>query len=137
VKALDFNADHVYRVSLYRNDPSILHNAGYDFKPEGVVKPKVNLLDWVPELSLKHMEGVSGAYIIVAKRPKSTAVIELQSTETPDVEDSWQGIGAGTFDKSRTIVRGMEPTKRMYVRGRYHLDGRVGHWSPPVCIIIL
>lgn len=137
VQALDFDADHVIRVSQYRNDPALLHDAGYEFKPQGAGKPRVNLLDLVPELSLKHLEGVTGAYVVVAKRPKSTAIVELQSTETPEIEESWQGIGEGTFDKSRTEVRGVEPTKRIYARGRYHQNGRVGRWSPPVNIIIL
>lgn len=137
VQALDFNADHLVRVSLYRNNPSLLHNAGYDFKPQGGGQQKVNLLDLVPEIYLKHLEGVSGAYVIVAKRPKTTAMVELQSTETPEIESSWGGIGEGLFNKSRTEVRGVEPAKKIYVRGRYHQDGGVGHWCPPVSLIIL
>ncbi|GFO67832.1 hypothetical protein GMLC_14110 [Geomonas limicola] len=137
VQALDFNADHVVRVSEYRNDASILHNAGYDFKTQHSIKVKVNLLDLVPELSLKHLENVSGGYTIVVKKAKNGAVVELQCTETPDVEDSWKGIGDGTFNKSRAEIRGGEPTKRIYVRGRYHEDGRAGRWCTPVNIILL
>jgi len=137
VQALDFNADHVARVAEYRNDASILHNAGYDFKTQHTVKIKVNLLDLVPVVSLKHLENVSGGYTIVVRKQKGGAPVELQWTETPEVEDSWKGIGDGTFNKSRVEVRGGEPTKRIYVRGRYHKDGGVGRWCNPVNIILL
>lgn len=138
VQALDFNADHVVRLSVFRQDTSILQGAGYDFKPQNsTVKVRVNLLDLVPEVSLKHLDGVEGAYTIVSKVAKSGAIVEYEWTETPEDESSWKHIGDGTFNKTRTEVRGGTPTKRIYVRGRYHENGAVGRWCKPVSIILL
>lgn len=137
IQALDFNADHVIRFSQFHNDASYLQNAGYEFKVMHSVKTKVNLLDLVPGITLKHVDGVSGAYTIILKRAKIGAIVELQWTETPNIDDSWKGIGDGTFKKSRNEVRGGEPTKRIFVRGRYHEDGAVGRWCTPISIILL
>ncbi|GFO59595.1 hypothetical protein GMST_19200 [Geomonas silvestris] len=137
VQALDFNADHVIRFSVFRQDASILNNAGYDFKQQNGVKVRVNLLDLMPEITLKHMEGVEGAYVISAKLAKAGAIVEYMWTETPEDEQSWQRIGDGTFNRSRTEVRGGVPTKRIYVRARYHENGAVGRWCKPVSIILL
>jgi hypothetical protein len=137
VQALNFNANHIVMLSTYRNDPSITHNAGYDFKPKSVGKGKVNLLDLVPEIGVKHLPGVSGGIVIVAKLAKNGASLELQMTKTPEVEDSWRGIGEGTYNRSRIEHRGLEPATKIYVRGRYHADGGVGHWSQPISQIVL
>jgi len=136
-QALDFNADHIVRFSAYRQDASILNNAGFEFKSLNSGKAKVNLLDLVPEISLKHLDGVEGAYTIVAKVAKNGAVVEYEWTETPDIEASYSRVGNGTFNRTRTEVRGGQPTKRIYVRGRYHENGSVGRWCKPVSIILL
>jgi hypothetical protein len=137
VQALNFNANHIFMFSTHRNDPTITHNAGYAFKQKGGGKGKVNLLDLVPEIHLKHMKDVTGGMLIVAKVAKTGASLELQMTTTPEIEDSWRGIGDGTFTKTRIERRGLEPATKIYVRGRYHADGSVGRWSQPVSQIVL
>jgi hypothetical protein len=138
VRALDNNADHVIKVAQHRNDPSLLNNTGYDFKQETpAVKERINLLDLIPGLAMKHMPGVSGGLFALLTLVKSKSVTELQLTETPDVEDSWKRYGEGTYNSARIEIRGQEPTKRLYFRVRYHAAGGVGHWSAPVSIIVL
>lgn len=138
VQALDNNADHVIKVARHRNDPSILLEAGYDLKPDTItVKEKINLLDLVPEISVKHVPHVSGAIVVILKLAMAKAIVELQITVTPDVEDSWKGVGEGTFNKCRVEIRGLQPAKTVYLRARYHKDGGVGHWCTPVTLIVL
>ena len=136
VKALRFNANHVAMVSLHRNDPSILQEAGYEFKQHQAGKTKVNLLDLVPDLSVKHGP-VPGSLIVVVKRAKYTASLELQMTENPNDDQSWRATGEGTYNRSRIELRGLEPARRIYFRARYHEDGAAGRWTSPIAIIVL
>jgi hypothetical protein len=137
IRALDHNSYHIILIADHRKDPSLLLNAGYDMKPPKVSKAKLNLVDLVPGLRLKHLEGVTGAILIILKRAKNSASVELTMTETPDNEASWQRISEGIYNTSRIEQRGYEPTKRIFIRGRYHEAGAVGAWCPAVSIIVL
>jgi hypothetical protein len=136
VKALRFNAQHVCMFSQHRNDSSQLNEAGYDFKQHASLKVKVNLLDLLPGLSVKHGVG-PGSVIVIIKRARSKASIELQMTETPNDEQSWKRTGEGTYSRARIELRDLEPTKRLYFRARYHEDGAAGHWCAPISIIVI
>ena len=138
VSALNNNADHVVKFARHRNDPGLLLNAGYDLRPEGpVVKDRIKLLDLVPEISARHIPGVLGGILVILKLAKNKAITELQITETPDVEESWQRVDEGIYNKTRIEVRGLQPTKRKFLRARYHEGGSVGRWTAPISIIIL
>ena len=137
IKALDRNSYHIVLLSDHRKDPSILLNAGYELRPPKISKAKLNLLDMIPVLNVKHLEGVGGALLIILKRAKNIASVELQMTETPDDEASWKRVSEGNYSRSRIELRGYEPTRRIYFRARYHEAGAVGSWCPPVSIIVL
>jgi hypothetical protein len=137
VHALDHNSYHIILLAEHRKDPSLLLNAGYDLKPPKVSKVKFNLLDLIPLLQLKHLDGVAGALLVNLKRAKNSASVELMMTETPDDEASWHRVSEGIYNRSRFELRGLEPTKRLYFRARYHEGGEVGAWCQPVCIIVL
>jgi hypothetical protein len=137
VKALDHNSYHIALFSAHHKDPNILLNAGYELKPPKTSKGKINLLDLIPGLNAKHLEGVAGALNIILKRAKNNAIVELQITETPDDEASWKRASEGLYNKSRFELRGCEPTRRLYLRARYHEGGGVGAWCPAVSIIVL
>lgn len=135
--ALAMNAHHITLLSLHRNDPSILLNAGYNQKQKGVPKTKINLLDLVPEVTLKH-GGASGVISVFVKRPRTSASIEVQITDQdPNQEQSWKRLGEGTYNKSRIEIKGLQPASRVFVRVRYHEDGGTGRWSTPVNLIVL
>lgn len=138
--AISMNAQHITMLSLHRNDPGILYNTGYPLKQKSPsVKPAVNLLEEIPQLSVKHAQSpsgpVSGAIIIILSRPRTTAPFELQRTENPADESSWRGLGIHT--KSRIEYKGLESATRVYFRARYALDGSTGKWSPVASIIVL
>lgn len=138
VLALNNNADHVVKFSRHRNDPGLLLNAGYDLRPEGpAAKDKTHLMDLVPDLSAKHMPGVPGGIIAILRLAISKAIVELQKTETPDLEESWQRVDEGIYNRSRIEIRGLQPTKKIFLRARYHEGGSVGRWCAPISIIIL
>jgi hypothetical protein len=132
---LSMNANHIVMLSLARNDPGILANCGYELKQRSGSKQVSNLLDLSPEVFAKH-GSVSGVVIVLAKRKKSTASVELQMTDQdPTVETSWSS--QGMYTKSRIELKGLEPTKRLHLRARYHEDGSAGRWSSPASIIVL
>ena len=132
--ALSMNANHITMLSLARNNPGLLANCGYELKQKSSNK-SVNLLDFAPEVFAKH-GNVSGALVVMAKRAKSSANIELQVTDQdPTIEASWRSLGM--YNRSRIELKGLEPAKKLYFRARYHEDGNVGNWSSPVCIIVL
>lgn len=134
--ALTVNAHHITLLSIHRNDPTILLDAGYKHKQK-LAKAKVNLLDLVPEVSLKHGGG-TGVITIVVKRAKGNASLEVQMTDqSPDVEGSWRGLGEGTYNRSRIEIKGLQPASRVHFRARYHEDGGTGRWSTPVSLIVL
>ena len=137
--AVNMNAQHIVMLSLARNDPSILLNAGYEPKQQktsGKAATTLSLLDLVPEVYVKHMINVSGGVVIMVKRDKQHASIELQMTDQdPNLEASWGGLGM--FDKSRIELRGQEPARKIHLRARYHEDGATGRWSSVVSIIVL
>jgi hypothetical protein len=137
VRALDHNSYHIALFSNHHKDPSLLQHSGYEVKPPKVTKARVNLVDLVPVLTVKHLESVSGGLIIIMKLAKYNANTELQWTETPDNEASWGRVGEGNYDRSRIELRGYEPARRIYFRVRYHERGAVGAWSAPVSIIVL
>jgi hypothetical protein len=135
--AVSMNAQHIVMFSLHRNDPSALLNAGYDLKQKSSGKATArNLLDLVPEVFAKHMPNVSGGIILMVKRARQNASIELQMTDQdPNLEASWSG--PMMYLKSRIELKGLEPAKKIYIRARYHEDGGTGRWSSVVCIIVL
>jgi hypothetical protein len=134
--ALTMNAKHIIMLSLHRNDPNILIDCGYE--PKGKTsksKVTVNLLDYMPEVDMRH-GGVSGEVHILVKRLKPGANVELQTaTQDPNVESSWSG--GGMFAKYRIEQKGLEPATRFYARARYHENGNAGRWCKPVEIIVL
>ena len=133
--ALSMNASHVTMLSLAKNDASLLANSGYEAKQKAVNKA-VNLLDLAPEVFAKHA-GATGALIVLVKRAKANASIELQSTEQdPALEASWSGT-LGIHTKSRIEMKGLEPARRIHLRARYHEEGNAGPWSAPITIIVL
>jgi len=134
--ALSMNGQHVTMLSLHRNDPSLLHNAGYDQKQHKTnVRYAASLLDLTPGLEVKHGP-VSGSITVIAKRLKQTATIELQSTDQdPATETSWSS--QGIHSKSRIELKALKPANRYHFRARYHADGRTGPWSSTVSIIVL
>jgi hypothetical protein len=136
ILALDHNSYHIILLSDHHKDPSMLLNAGYEMKPPRT-KVKLNLLDMVPGLQLKHLAGVAGALLVHLARAKNNAGVELQVTQTPDDEASWKRVSEGIYNRSRFEIRGLEQTRRLYFRARYHEGGGVGSWCPPVCIIVL
>ena len=135
---LDINAFHISLLSFARNDRSILHNAGYELRQKpGRNKPAVNLLDITPELSVKHLAGVSGGIVVKVKRIKrKNASVEIQMTDQdPKIEASW--YSKGIHNKSRIEYRGLQPITKIYIRTRYHADGCTGQWSSVVGIVII
>jgi len=137
VRALDRNSYHIILFADHHKDPSLLPNGGYEMKPPKVVKGKVNLLDLIPGLRVKHLEGVTGALVVYLARAKSDASVELQMTETPENEGSWQRVSEGNYNRSRFELRGYQPARRIYLRARYHEGGAVGAWCTSVSIIVL
>lgn len=132
---LQMNAQHVTMVSLHRNDPSLLLNAGFELKHKSNVKNSVNLVDLIPKIYLKHGKA-TGSLFVLLRRVKSTAVCELQmNDQDPANESAW--ITQGYHTKSRIAYTGREPAKRIYFRARYHADGVDGRWTSPVEIIVL
>ena len=136
--SISMNGQHVVMFSLHRNDPILLLNAGFDPKQKASAKaPTLSLLDLVPELFVKQTPNVSGGLTIMIKRAKQNASTELMITDQdPNIEASWTN-SLGMFLKSRIELRGQEPAKRIYLRGRYHEDGATGRWSSVVGIIVL
>lgn len=133
--ALAMNAHHIGMLSLARNDQGMLANCGYELKQRGSSKQLPNLLDLFPEVFVKH-GSASGVVVVMVKRIKSTANIELRMTDQdPTVEASWGSKGMHT--KSRIELKGLEPAKRVHFRARYHEDGNAGPWSSAVSIIVL
>ena len=134
-QALTFNARHIAALALYRNDPGLLLNGGYDPNVKHYNKSNINLLDLVPEAFLKHT-GISGYLIAVIKRAKNGATVEVQTTtKNPADESSWDSIGI--YTKARIDLKGNEPASTIYIRSRYHEGGNTGRWSTPVGIIVL
>jgi hypothetical protein len=135
--AVSMNGQHIMMFSLHRNDPSALLNAGYEFKQKSHGKvTSLSLLDLVPEVFAKHMPNVSGGIILMVKRARQNASIELQVTDQdPNLEASWDG--QKIYIRSRIELKGLEPAKKIYIRARYHEDGGTGRWSSVVCIIVL
>jgi hypothetical protein len=137
VRALDHNSYHIILLSDFLKDESILHGAGYELKQPKINKSKFNLLDMIPGLKVTHLKGVEGALLVVLSRAKNNASTELQITETPEVEASWHRASEGIYNRSRFELRGLVPTRRIYLRARYHEAGGVGAWCQPVSIIVL
>jgi len=137
VRALDRNSYHIILFADHHKDPSLLSTAGYEMKPPKTGKVKLNLLDLIPGLSVKHLKGVTGALLVYLTRATSDASVELQMTETPEDEGSWHRVGEGNYNRSRFEIRGYQPARRIYLRARYHEAGAVGGWCPPVSIIVL
>lgn len=135
-QALTKNAAHIALLSMHRNDPSILLNAGYELKEKSASKGPVNLLNLVPEVFAKHAEG-EGNIAILVKRAKQNASIELMMTDQdPNVEASWT-TSLGIHNRSRIDLKGQEPARKIHIRARYHEDGATGRWSSIVSIIVL
>lgn len=133
--ALSINANHIVMLSLSRNDPGLLANCGYEPKQKSGGKTVESLLELTPEVFVKH-GSISGAVVVLAKRIKYNASIELQMTDQdPTVEASWNSNGM--YTKSRIELKGLEPAKKLHLRARYHEDGGVGRWSSPTSIIVL
>jgi len=137
IRALDRNSYHIILFADHHKDPSMLQHGGYDFKAPKASKGKIHLLDLIPGLTLKHLDGISGALLVNLKRAKNDASTELMMTETPDNESSWHRVSEGIYNRSRFELRGFEPTKRLYFRTRYHEGGGVGAWCTPASIIVL
>ena len=136
-RAHHFNAHHITAVSLYRNDPSILENGGYQVKEKSGTKQVVKLMDLVPEVFAKHLTEVTGGVIVLVKRAKEKATVQLQWTDQdPNVEASWSGEPT-MYNRSRIEMRGFVPASTIYFRARYHEDGASSRWSSYVSIIIL
>jgi hypothetical protein len=138
--AMEKNAYHAALISVHRNDPSVITDCGFEAKHKNVAKPTVNLLDAIPEISVKHIM-VAGRIVpesvaVVIKRLKNTANVELQITDgDPNLESSWRSLGVR--NKSRIELKGLESAKKIYLRVRYHEDGGNGRWSQVVSIIVL
>ncbi|MBJ6723698.1 hypothetical protein [Geomesophilobacter sediminis] len=132
-QALIKNAGHIVLLSLHRNDPSLLLNASYQLKQKGPPKAVKSLLDLVPETSAKR--GATGCALVIVKRAKQHASIEVQmTTGDPLVESNWNSLGI--FNRSKIEKKGLTPATRVYFRARYHEDGLAGRWSPVVELII-
>ena len=133
--AVTMNAQHIVMLSICRNDPGILIDAGYDPKQKSTGKVLTNLLEHVPDVFVKHA-AISGSVIVLVKRAKAHASIELQMTDQdPNIEASWGSLGM--FSKSRIELKGLVPASKMYFRARYHEEGGTGNWSSCAGLIIL
>jgi hypothetical protein len=137
VRALDHNSYHIILLADFLKDESILHGAGYELKPPKTNKAKFNLLNLIPGVKVKHLEGVEGAILVILNRAKSNAIVELRMTETPDDEASWKMASEGIVNRARFEMRGLVPTRRIYLKARYHEAGAVGAWCQPVSIIVI
>jgi hypothetical protein len=137
VRALDHNSYHIILLSDFLKDASILHGAGYELKPPKTNKAKFNLLNLVPGVKVKHLEGVEGAILVILTRAKGNAIVELRMTETPEDEASWKMASEGIVNRARFEMRGLVPTRRIYLKARYHEAGAVGAWCQPVSIIVI
>ena len=136
--AVRMNGQHITMLSLYRKDPSILLNAGYELKESTPSKSAaaVHLLELTPEVSVKH-DVVPESIIIMVKRPRNNASVGIQTTYgDPNLEASWENP-EGVHNKSRIVQKGLEQARRIYIRARFHEDGSTGRWSQPVSIIVL
>jgi len=134
-QAVNMNACHIVMLSIVRNDPNILLNAGFEPKQKSN-KVTVDLLNHVPEVFPKHT-GTSGCISITIKRLKNTASVELQMTDQdPSLEASWILPGM-MYNKSRIVMKGLTPAAKINLRSRYHVDGCTGRWSVPVELVII
>lgn len=139
--AVTMNGQHIIMLSLHRNDPSILLNAGFELKQKqhGVKSSSTNLLAEAPQLAVKYVNSASGpvpgAIVVVVTRAKNTVSYELQMTENPGDDSSWNGLGL--YSKARVEYKNQQSAKRLHFRARYHHDGGVGPWSQVVNILVL
>ena len=125
---------------MHINDPGIL-DSGFPFKQKSMIgKSRVSLLDIVPDLTVRYLYAnkaiVPETAVVVMKRARNNAVVELQVTENANDEASWRRYGEGMFNESRVELRGLQSTKVVYLRSRYHEKGATSHWSPVVSILI-
>lgn len=140
--ALIMNAQHITMLSLHRNDPSILLNTGFNLKKHSG-KPtsasSTDLLAETPGLSLKYVKSpsgpVPGSFTVHITRARNKASTELQMSDNPSDESSWNS--QGMYAKARIDYKGQQSEKRLYFRARYHHDGGVGPWSQVVNILVL
>lgn len=141
--AVVMNGHHITMLSLYRNDPSILLNTGFDLKQKHSGKStsasSTDLLAETPGLALKYLQSgsgpVAGAFTVHITRAKNKASTELQMSDNPSDESSWNS--QGIYAKARIDYKGQQSEKRLYFRARYHHDGGVGPWSQVVNILVL
>lgn len=141
--AVIMNAQHITMLSLHRNDPSILLNTGYSLKQKHSGKStsssSTDLLAETPGLALKYVQSgsgpVAGSFTVHITRAKNKASTELQMSDKPSDESSWNS--QGIYAKARIDYKGQQSEKRLYFRARYHHDGGVGPWSQVVNILVL
>ena len=138
--AVAMNIQHITMLSLHRKDPGILHNTGLELKQKQQGgKSSINPLAETPGVAVKHVRSTSGlvpgAVTVVLSRLKSSVPCELQMTDDPSNESSWNSQGIHL--KSRIEYRDLESAKRLYFRVRYHVAGKTGQWSPVASIIVL
>ena len=133
-RAVTLNARHIEALSLFRNDPSLLDNTGHKFKQRATTSKAVNLLEIEPGLVLRN-EGPSGFVLVMVKRAKNKAAVELElNKQNPAAEGSWGSLGI--HSGARVELKGQEPVTRIYVRARYCEAGQTGPWCAPVGIIV-
>lgn len=134
-RALHMNALHVTMLSVHRNDPKLLDDAGYDHKQK-VTKPVLNLLETAPEVFVRHRVPPSGSIAINVKRAKPGVAIGVQITYgDPKDESSW--LQEQMYNQSRIEYKGLEVQKLVHIRARYHENGVAGPWSAYTFIIII
>jgi hypothetical protein len=135
--ALTILAQHVVMISLYRNDPNLLHNCGFDVKgPRTFSKAANPLPPTAPQrFVVSHGPVSTSALVLVSPIPPKTGLELMVTAGDPADESSW--TGRGMLFLSRNQVGGFEVAKRHFFRGRYHSANGVGPWSPTVSLIMI
>lgn len=136
-QAQSITAYHVVMVSIYKKDPNVLLNTGWELKRRTAWGKNASSGNLAAPSTFKVKHGtVSGTVIATVNRAQGTASTELQMTEgDPSVESLWSSLGR--FSQRRIKAKSLELTKRIHFRARFHRAGAVGPWSPIVSLIII
>lgn len=133
--AASIMAYHISMISVYKKDPTVLHNTGYELKQRAVYSKNSSIPPMPTKFTVRH-GGVSGAAVVTVNKEQSAASMELElSEETPPTESSFRP--GGLLFKCRSELTGLEPTKRYHFRIRYRGAGGIGPWSHIVTLIMI